>query len=224
MERQIFWDNGHHLGDPGARHKSYSENEMTIELGNKLLYALRDDFGTIRMVPDNLNLASSIDFVNQSARPDDFAVSVHFNAHSDTSVSGTEVYYSDLEEKRIAEVFARHISKALFIPNRGARPDRWTWVGSLGWLRKLKCNSILVETCYLTSDSDMGKYTPERALVGFYEALSEIYPPTASKPVLRQSGLSEIQLHALKEFIYQFLKDKVSPEKVKEVLDLIKGK
>ena len=162
--RQIHLSAGHSPSRPGARYYGRDEAEMAIKLKNALASQLAP-FGTVRMISDRLDLRGTIAKINESARTTDLAAEIHFNS-GNWSLRGTEVYYHNAREKAIAEIFSKEISDALNIPNRGARPDRWTWVGQLGFLRKLKCDSVLVEVCYLTSDSDMAKYDVDKAVEG----------------------------------------------------------
>lgn len=172
---RIFLNAGHHLFDPGAWHLSMKESGLNIKLRDMVLPLLQKHAEVIS-VPDDLNLKESIAWINEYATIDDIAFSIHFNSHSDKSKQGTEVYFHNEREKQIAEIFARTVSSAVGLKNRGAIPDRLTWVGSLGWVRKLICDSVLVEVCYLTNESDMSAYTPEKASQGLENAIMEIIP------------------------------------------------
>ena len=172
---KIFIDSGHSLYEPGAWYDTKKENEMTIAL-RKALTPLLHNY-EVGEVPDNLNLKESIKWINNYAGVNDIALSIHFNAYNiDRNVGGTEAYYSNDNEKHMAEIFARTVSTALGIRNRGAKHDSTTWVGSLGFLRNLKCDSVLIEVCYLTGRSDMEVYSAETAACGIRDGIEEIIP------------------------------------------------
>lgn len=178
--------------EPGAVHEGKKESSLTIGLRDAVVPKLQAAGYTVEVVPDTLNLRSSIAWVNQRATKDDLAFSFHFNWSNDHSVRGTEVFYSNKREGELAAICARHVAEALGFPNRGARPDTWTWVGQLGWLRQLKCDSVLIEVAYMTNDSDMRDYSPQRAADGFLAAMKEIAPRKLELSDLRkQLSLAE---------------------------------
>lgn len=173
---KVFLNAGHHLLDPGAWHKGHKEGELTIELRDAVINLFTGDQIEFESVPDDLDLKESIAWVNERADVNDTAFSIHFNANSNPGIRGTEAYYFNEREKELAEIYSRNVSSDLHIPNRGAKPDKNTWVGSLGWLRKLKCDSVLIEVCYLSNDLDMSNYDVSRAARGIVDAVKEIIP------------------------------------------------
>jgi N-acetylmuramoyl-L-alanine amidase len=178
---RIFLNNGHHLKDSGAVHHGHEESQMAIELGNSVALAL-ETFVEVLVVPDDLNLKDSIKWVNDQATEHDFAFSTHFNSHNNQYVRGTEVYYANTREKELAITFAEEVSKAGGFKNRGPRHDSATWVGSLGWLRNLKCDSVLLEVCYLTNHEDMVKYDTQKVTEGIVNAIKKIIPQQVELP------------------------------------------
>lgn len=172
---RIFVNAGHHLLDKGAWHKNNPENKLAIELRDIVVPLLQEHVEVIS-VPDSLNLKETIAWINARAIKDDLAFSIHFNANSNKHKRGTEVYFHNEREKQIGLIFADKVSSALNIWNRGTIEDIYSWVGSLGWLRKLICDSVLVEVCYLTNKDDMDAYTPQKAAQGLLNAIIEIIP------------------------------------------------
>ena len=200
--KKIFINAGHDLTDTGAIYNGKRENALTIGLRDKLLPLLPGM--NAWAVPDNLSLRKSIEWVNQAASYNDFAFSIHFNANNNNKVRGVETYYTagNMEEMRLAQIFARHIALALGIPNRGAFPDTRTWVGSLGWLRKLKCDSVLIEVAYMTNKDDMDFYEPQKAALGIRNALDEILGTRDEiAELVEKLNLAQRALIALQELI-----------------------
>lgn len=183
---RIFINAGHHLKDSGTVHGEHKENEMAIDLVKQIRKQLNAE--EVILVPDVLDLKETIAWVNERANKDDLAFSVHFNSHRASYVHGTEAYYSNDREKEIAVIFAEEVSRAGGFKNRGARHDSGTWVGSLGWLRKLKCDSVLVEVCYLSSERDTQLYRASKVAPGFLGAVRETEAQLWQMP-----SLAEIQ-------------------------------
>jgi len=149
--------------DPGAQvpdpHDEDADQDFFHSEG-EIVMAVRDfirqKHPEYLYVPDNLNLRRSIDWVNERAEPGDIAIDLHMNSNRNTSVTGCEAYYADNPPK-LAEIFSRHVAEELGIANRGAKHDSETYVGSLGWLRQIKCKTVLVELAFLSSPIDRNK-------------------------------------------------------------------
>ena len=198
---KIFIDAGHWDLDPGARYCvagtcSYAENQLTKELRDKLKEKM-----SALWVPDNLNLRDSIKWVNERAAPEDLAISLHFNKNASVFLNGAEGYY--WIDPRLAEIFSRNVARELGIYNRGPKPDTATYVGELGWLRQLKCKTVLVEVCFLSNMADMKEYSHENAANGIIDAIEEagIQRP-APKPTLTPEQYSYFQ-NALSRILAQ---------------------
>lgn len=139
------------IEDPGARTSEHNESELVMKIRDNL----ETIFPTADYVPDDLDLKQSIQYVNDRAERNDLAISIHINANNNTSIRGVEAYYAD--NSKLADLFSRRVSQSISIPNRGAKHDSESYVGSLGWLRKIKCQSVLIEVCYLTNSKDVFK-------------------------------------------------------------------
>ena len=163
----VFLNAGHYIKDNGAVHKGRIESVINREIRDSVLKR----FPNCQIVPDEMDLRQSIEWVNERASEDDLAVSIHTNANNNTNVSGTEAYYA--QNDTLARLFAEEVSRAQGIANRGARHDSETHVGSLGWLRKLGCKSVLVECFYLTNDNDYANYNPDKVAEGIVTAIEK---------------------------------------------------
>ena len=199
---KTFCNAGHFLHDSGAVAHGHYENKMTIELRDEL-----EKLTDIVIVPDNLDLKETIAWINKRASKDDIAFSIHFNSHNDSSVRGTEAYFSNDRESELAGIFSQNVAEALGFPNRGAKPDRFSYVGSLGFLRKLKCDSTLVEVGYLTNDKDLLDYNKRKAARGFVNAIKEAKKTMKTLEELRKEN-SELKrlVSQLLHFISNYIK------------------
>lgn len=146
---RLFANSGHWLNDTGHIQGIYKERDLVMDIRNRLSKVMPEAV----FVPDDLNLRKSIDWINARATPDDVAIDIHLNANNNRQIRGTEAYYYNHRE--FAAKVAESVSRELKIPNRGARPDTQTWVGSLGFCRQLVCPSTVLEVCYMTNQFDM---------------------------------------------------------------------
>ena len=178
--KKYFVSAGHFDGDTaGTVVGNIKEWQETIKVADALVAMPAPEGSVWVRLPDNLNLKQTIAWIKERAAPQNFCLEIHFNGSTILSIRGTEAYYHDTPE--IAEVFARNVSRALSIPNRGAIHDSHTAVGSLGFLRQLPCKAVLVECLYLSNKDDREAYIPVNAAVGLYNAINEL-----SEPVIRR--------------------------------------
>ena len=151
---KYFINAGHSNEDSGATspHGNLRESDIAMIIRDELRKKLSNMKLEVLYIPDELGLRESIDWVNDWCDSDDLAISIHLNSNENRDVRGIEAYYS--ENSAIAEVFARQVAKASNMTNRGVKHDSETYVGSLGWLRNLKCKSVLVECGYISNGND----------------------------------------------------------------------
>lgn len=149
MKTKIIINAGHWQNDSGVVVGNYIERDIVKNIRNELKLLLPNAI----YVPDELNLRQSIDWVNEKANPDDIAIDIHLNANKNKTIRGTECYF--YKNKELAENLSKQVSGELGIPNRGAIPDTKTWLGSLGWVRQLKCHSVVLECGYMTNTLDL---------------------------------------------------------------------
>ncbi len=157
--------------DPGCSYAGFTEFDICQKIRNEVLRLIP----TAIPVPSNMPLRTKIDFINGFCKSDDLVIEIHLNSNSDVNRRGCEVYYSD--NAYLANIFAKHISKELGIPNGGAKHDSTTYVGSLGWLRNIKAQNILIEVCYLSNTEDRMKIVwpsgQQAAARGIIKAIEE---------------------------------------------------
>ena len=71
------------------------------------------------------------------------------------------------------------VSLEMGIPDRGAKPDTQTAIGSLGWIRKTTMWATLEEVCFLTNAEDVavlhGELGYEKAAMGIVSGISRAF-------------------------------------------------
>lgn len=165
---RIFIDSGHFDNDPGAVVGEHLERDINKDIRDHL----KDIMPYALFVPDDLNLKDTIKWINGQADVKDIAVAIHLNANNDKTIRGTECYY--YLSKELAKTLSFSVSQRLGIPNRGAKPDTQSFVGSLGFCRDIKCSSVVLEVGYMTNVLDLDKILKdkERIAEGIYTALA----------------------------------------------------
>lgn len=156
MKKNIIINSGHWgnstAGDPGAIVEGFIERDENMKIRDAVVPLLKAEGFEVIVVPDSLNLKASIAFVNQNAKSleDGLALDIHLNKDSGI-LGGAEVYFfaGSQKSKDKAEVLSRNIAQTIGVPNRGARPDTSSFVGSLGWVRYVNCWSFVIEVLYL---------------------------------------------------------------------------
>jgi hypothetical protein len=167
---RIFISAGHGgfeggLRDPGAIAGGTTEAQQMILLRDLMIPDLRSRGFEVFSVPDDLSLRQSIDWINTRARPGDVAIEIHADAFSSPSARGATAYYiaGNSERKKHAELILLSLLRQLpQLPNRGAKPDTSTGVGSLGFCRQIIIPSILLEVGFLTNPEDRALITNRR--------------------------------------------------------------
>jgi len=145
---RIYISSGHHLSDPGASYGPYTESLICMKIRDEVAKLMPDAI----FVPDSFTLRQTIDWINETCKPEDLALEIHLNFSNDQTRSGCEVYYS--KEPEIATIFAKHVAKTLQVACNGAKPDSQSFVGSLGFLRQIGCHTALLECAYLSHPGD----------------------------------------------------------------------
>lgn len=171
-----------YIDDPGATFNHVQEAIQAIKIRDLLVPMLESSGFKVFVVPDELDLKESIFWANNKAPKlkDALAVDIHLNYLSNTAVRGSEAFYGTSDTSRaIASALTDNVSKGLKIPNRGAKPDTKTAVGSLGWIRKTTMWASLIEVCFLTNKFDMevlmGEDGHQKAALGIANGICEIF-------------------------------------------------
>ena len=176
QSRQIFITAGHRGGSSGANANGYSEAELAIKLRDALTYQLSQKGIVAINDEDKDTLSDVVAKINKTCTDRDICVDIHFNSFSNPSAQGTEVLiptsYSNLELE-LAEDTLNVICKTLGTKNRGVKREGSSQYKRLAMLSGIKCNSILIEICFLSNISDMFKY--EKNLEEMIKGLVDLF-------------------------------------------------
>lgn len=158
MKKVIYLDAGHSIYDPGTVTDFGKEFDFNLAISNALKPELERQGFKVFFSPTKSKLDGDIRWVNNLVKSlnDGLALSVHCNC---CRGEGAETYYygSYVSSKKIAKTLIDEYSKHTGIKNRGAKSDTITRFGQLGWIRKTKCWSTLIEVGFLDNEKDTNK-------------------------------------------------------------------
>jgi len=145
--------------DPGAVGSGTTEYKEAAWINNQFIQATKwantsDYIG--RTVNENLyNIAQNI---NRVANSSNINISHHFNAFNGKA-TGVEVWYflGDEKGRQIATKLSAEISKALGLPNRGAKATTSLYV-----IRNTNGTSILIEWAFIDNPNDMKQWNSKK--------------------------------------------------------------
>lgn len=143
--------------DPGAIAGGTTEAREMILLRDLVVTELRSRNIEVLAVPDDLSMRQTIEWINARQRPGNVAIEIHADAYFNPSTRGASVYYIANNEQRKANadllLFAL-LRRVPQLPNRGAKPDTTTEVGSLPFCRGIIIPSMLMQVGFLTNPDD----------------------------------------------------------------------
>lgn len=176
--------------DSGALGGGYEEFKIGREIGKYAAAALRE-YGcgvTLINYDADKSLYERIRVIN--AGKYDLAMEIHLNAAHGT---GSEVYYKvgNNAGKKIAGAISKSIATKFGIPNRGAKVKVQNNTNYFGFVREVKCQSLLVETVFIDTASDRKHVETaagqKQCGIAIAEAVASVYKlkkTTASAPVV----------------------------------------
>ncbi|MDA8634411.1 N-acetylmuramoyl-L-alanine amidase [Verrucomicrobiales bacterium] len=148
MFSRVVIDPGHGGIDPGSSAFGMVEKELTLDLARRLerilsSHGLKTEL--TRRTDKYVELGERAERAN--AKPGTIFVSIHFNAHTDRSISGTETLYwpGSAAAREMASYVQSELGRRLVTRNRGFKPER------LKVLEKTKCTAILIECGFISN-------------------------------------------------------------------------
>lgn len=159
--RNLFLTAGHRGGSTGANANGYSEAELAIQLRNDLTNRLHEQGVVVVNDADADSLSSVVNAINKKCTNRDLCLDLHFNSFSNASANGTEVLIQNAptnSEIEFAEDVLNAVCSVLGTKNRGVKKEGKSQYKRLAMLSGVKCNSVLVELCFISSQSDMVRY------------------------------------------------------------------
>lgn len=159
---RIFLSAGHGgrengIVDQGTVVAGTTEAREMILTRDLILTELRSRNFEVVAVPDDQSQSQTIAWINDRARPGDVALEIHADSFSSPAVRGSSVYHiaNNAQRKQHAELLLLALLRRVpQLPNRGAKPDTATGIGSLSFCRQVVPASLLMEIGFLTNPDD----------------------------------------------------------------------
>ena len=185
MPIKIFIDQGHNPVNPnaGAEGNGYREQDLVYYIGKELerLLNANPEFDAItsRNSPDEMlgtSTASSLSARVNAANSwgADFFISIHANASTIESASGSEgfAYSASSRGYPMGEDILFWLNRATGLENRGMNVRPTLWV-----LRKSAMPAVLIELGFITNASDAALMSedPGAFATGIYNGIQEYY-------------------------------------------------
>lgn len=222
---KLFLSEGHNTSDPGAP-APFIEKSSEFKQVKEITYAVYDilkDHGIeVDLVPSDLNLSKSIEYVNDKGTSQDMAIEIHCNSAASSQANGTEIFYyaaAGTERMQQANAFLQTFLKDIpYFRNRGVK------TANFSWLKYIKGPSVLFEICFLSNKEDSDElviYKDEiiHAIAKSCLALIGRDPEELNLSDPREEDIKaayEVMLNSMDNF-FNFCKEKkINPKKVTE--------
>lgn len=180
----VVLDAGHGGIDPGASAGGYNEKDINFTILNQYTKEYFEDSDIkvyfTRTEDVKIDLYERADFATRVEA--DIFISLHMNAVSSTSVSGTSVYYSllntsimsgGLTGKQMASTLANNLSAALGTKNRGVATADFVVI------RETQMPAVLIELAFITNAGDRKiittKETQKKAAKTIYDTVVSFF-------------------------------------------------
>jgi len=172
INKIIVVDPGHGGSDPGAVYSNVNEKDLNLDIALRLKQLLEESGARVLMTRESdiyVNLYTRADIANRVGA--DLFVSIHNNASTNASTSGTmTLYYPSPEKKVLAKILQKAVVETLGLPDLGIseRPN-------LVVTRETKMPSALVEVAFMSNQKDLALLQTEefrqRAAEGIYKGI-----------------------------------------------------
>jgi len=145
---KVVLDPGHGGKDPGSLGFGLVEKNLTLDLAKrieKILVGKGISVELTRRTDEYVDFETRSKVASLSSKT--ILVSLHFNAHADRSISGTETLYWPGSEsgRELASYIQSELGRRLVTRNRGFRPER------LKILELTQATSVLIECGFISN-------------------------------------------------------------------------
>lgn len=159
---------GNDKGTTGAR--GTNEKDINLKTVEMLKSKLRSAGAEVIMTRESdvyVDLRKRVSISHQYSA--DAFISIHYDATSDSSISGFTTYYTNSYQRELAEYVHEGLSEKVTIRDRGVQPGNYLVT------RENKQAAILIELGYLSNPSEESIVTTdfyrEQATLGIYQGL-----------------------------------------------------
>jgi hypothetical protein len=154
---RVFLSAGRYYRDPGAVAFGTTEAQEMM-LTRDLIATILDSRGVNCLcVPDTLNDAQTIDWINERATSEDIAVEIRLNQLNGIA-RGAEVYYlanNQIRQNQAEALLGSLLTAVPELPSRGAKPDSIHPIGALSFCREVQISSLVIGLGFIDNPEDL---------------------------------------------------------------------
>lgn len=152
MGKAIALSAGHGAGDAGAVYKELREDNLTIAITNRAAEIIRKHGVDCLVVPDNLTLSQTINWINARAGQIGIAVDVHINSGNGSGVEGWNYQGGPNESDKLSRFLADACAAETGLPNRGIKDETLNRWKRLGFIHDTTPIAALIECGFIDGD------------------------------------------------------------------------
>lgn len=146
LSKTVIIDPGHGGKDKGAYWYGISEKTLTLDVAKKVETLLRIKGIKVLMTRKSDQYVSIQDRASIANKHSDaIFVSIHFNAHTNSSVKGIETFYLSSKGKKLASSIQSRLARRINTRNRGSKKYHYAV------LRKTRGVAALVECGFISN-------------------------------------------------------------------------
>ena len=146
LSKTVIIDPGHGGKDKGAYWYGISEKTLTLDVAKKVEALLRSKGIKVLMTRKSDQYVSIQDRASiANNHSDAIFVSIHFNAHNNSSVKGIETFYLSSKGKKLASSIQSRLARRINTRNRGSKKYHYAV------LRKTRGVAALVECGFISN-------------------------------------------------------------------------
>lgn len=163
--------------DSGAVGGGYHEFKIARQIGKYAAQELRSYGCTATLINYDADLYLSDRIAKINSGKYDLALEIHLNAGGGT---GSEVYYKvgNTQGKKLAGAISKSIANKFSIKDRGAKVKVQNNKDYFGFVREVKCQSLLIETVFIDTATDRKKVETDAGQQQCGQAIAEAVAAT----------------------------------------------
>lgn len=161
---RILLISGHGNGDSGAVGNGYKEADLTRELVNLIAPKLRE-YATVDIYNPTRNAYQDVKNGAFYISNYDYALEIHFNAHSNASAHGTECYVTTMEKGiKVEQSIMTNLRRYFTLRDNDAIKDgvKRSNFAVIKTLKDKGISGALLEVCFISNKTDMIVYNANK--------------------------------------------------------------
>ena len=153
MAKAVCLSAGHGAGDPGAVYGGLQESVLTLTITHRAVEMVRKHGVDCLVVPDNLTLIETIQWINNRSGQISFAVDVHINSGGGKGVEGWNYAGGPNESDKLSQYLADACAAETGLPNRGIKDETLNRYRKLGFIHDTVPTAALIECGFIDGDN-----------------------------------------------------------------------